>query len=670
MSKPSKPARPGSPPLSARQSLWLCCAAVLIFAPLAPHLPLGLSAVTSLAFCWRGWLLWQRAALPPRWLLVLLVIIGVAGIAWHFHSLFGRNPGVALLALLFALKLLEMRTLRDGFAVVLLGYFLTLTQFFYAQTILNALVTLAGVTLTTAALVILNHPSQPARQAMRLVSLMLLQSAPFMLLLFVLFPRVQGPLWGLPIDAFSGTTGLSDSMAPGAISQLSQSDAIAFRAKFSGAYESKAPPQTSLYWRGPVLSQFDGRTWKVGRSYTGNRLPYQPRGNAIDYAVTLEPHYKTWLFALELPGSLPTEALITSDYRLLAKTPVRARMRYEVSSYLEIAAGADEAPGILREALQVPPSSNPRARVLAESWRDELGANDTEIVRRVLDYFRRQVLIYTLSPPLMGDDSVDEFLFDFKRGFCEHFAAAFVFMMRAAGVPARVVTGYQGGELNPVDNTLVVRQSDAHAWAEVWLRGRGWLRIDPTAASVPTRIEFNLARALPAGEVRPLLARPEFVWLLQARYRWDALANIWNQWVLGYNPQRQRDLLISLGMRAPDWQQMTAVLTGLCGLLLLGFSVWAIRQRQSLPRAVKAWNRLSKMLARRGLGRKAWEGPLDYAGRIGAVLAAENSHAALEVTALAKLYARLRYAAISGAQAAQLLQELETRISQLGQSLQ
>ncbi|MCX7178403.1 MAG: transglutaminase domain-containing protein, partial [Proteobacteria bacterium] len=285
-------------------------------------------------------------------------------------------------------------------------------------------------------------------------------------------------------------------------------------------------------------------------------------------------------------------------------------------------------------------------------------------------YFRRQVLIYTLSPPLMGDDSVDEFLFDFKRGFCEHFAAAFVFMMRAAGVPARVVTGYQGGELNPVDNTLVVRQSDAHAWAEVWLRGRGWLRIDPTAASVPTRIEFNLARALPAGEVRPLLARPEFVWLLQARYRWDALANIWNQWVLGYNPQRQRDLLISLGMRAPDWQQMTAVLTGLCGLLLLGFSIWAIRQRQSLPRAVKAWNRLSKMLARRGLGRKAWEGPLDYAGRIGAVLAAENSHAALEVTALAKLYARLRYAAISGAQAAQLLQELETRISQLGQSLQ
>ncbi|MCX7168954.1 MAG: DUF4129 domain-containing protein, partial [Proteobacteria bacterium] len=379
----------------------------------------------------------------------------------------------------------------------------------------------------------------------------------------------------------------------------------------------------------------------------------------------LEAHYKPWLFALELPATIPAEALIAHDYQLLAKTPVRARLRYEMRSYPEIAAGEDEAASVLREALQLPAASNPRARALAQSWRAELVANDMDIVRRMLDYYRRQVFIYTLSPPLLGDDSVDEFFFESRRGFCEHFAAGFVFMMRAAGVPARVVTGYQGGALNPVDGTLIVRQSDAHAWAEVWLKGRGWLRVDPTAAIAPTRIENSLAVALPAGEARPLLTRPEFAWLLQMRYRWEALANVWNQWVLGYNPQRQRDLLTSWGMRSPDWQQMTAVLTGLCGLLLLGFTAWAIQQRQRLAPALRAWNRLSRILARRGLARKPWEGPQAYAGRVAAALPADGSAYAAEVAAIADMYAHLRYAAISPAQAAQLLQQMKTRIAQL-----
>ncbi|MFA7268737.1 MAG: DUF3488 and transglutaminase-like domain-containing protein [Sterolibacterium sp.] len=665
MSKTAKPLRPISPPLSAKQSLWLFTAALLIFAPLAPHLPLWLSTLTSLALIWRGVLLWRQLPLPARWLLVLMVVAGVIGVALHFHTLFGRNSGVALLALLFALKLLEMRTVRDGFAVVLLGYFLSLTQFFYSQSIANALVTLAGLALTTAALLILNHQHQPPARALRLSGLLLLQSAPFMLLLFVLFPRVQGPLWGLPIDAFTGTAGLSDSMTPGSISQLSQSDAIAFRAKFAGEYAGKAPPQTSLYWRGPVLSQFDGRTWKVGRVAVGNRLPYLTRGTAVDYSVTLEPHYKPWLFALELPATIPAEGLIANNYQLLAKTPVRSRMRYEIRSYPEIIAGYDETPAMLRDALQLPLLSNPRARALAERWRDELGENDMEIVRRMLDYYRRQVFIYTMSPPLLGEDSVDEFLFDSKRGFCEHFSAGFVFMMRAAGIPARVITGYQGGELNPVDGTLIVRQSDAHAWAEVWLKGRGWLRVDPTGVIAPTRIEINLAVALPTGEVRPLLARPEFIWLLQMRYRWDALTNVWNQWVLGYNPQRQRELLANLGMRSPDWQQMTAVLTGFCGALLLGFTAWALRQRQRLSPAVIAWNRLSKILARRGLGRNSWEGPYAYARRIALALSAERSMYAAEVAAIADIYARLRYADTPPTQAGPLLQELKLRISQL-----
>ena len=668
MSKPepdrhANSAKPAARPLTAKQSLWLYGSALVVFAPLVPYQPEWLSAVAVLALIWRGILLWRGAGMPSRWLLILAMLAGMAGIAWHFHTLFGRNPGVALLLLLFALKLLEMRSARDGFAVVLLGYFLSLTQFFFTQSIVNAVLTLTGVTLTTAALVILHHQRQPPARALRLAGLMLMQAVPFMLLLFVLFPRVQGPLWGLPIDAFSGITGLSDSMAPGSISELSLSDAIAFRVKFSGEFAAKPPPQASLYWRGPVLSQFDGRTWKIGRNTISRSLPYTLSGTPVEYAVTLEPHYKSWLFALELPATVPPEGIMASDYQLFSKTPVRTRLRYEMRSYPAIVAGVDETPATLREALQLPPRSNPRARALAEAWRAELGSNDFAIVQRMLDYYRRQIFIYTLSPPLLGEDSVDEFLFDSKRGFCEHFSAGFAFMMRAAGIPARVVTGYQGGELNPVDGTLVVRQSDAHAWAEVWLRGRGWLRVDPTAAIAPTRIEMNLAVALPAGEARPLLARPEFLWLHQMRYRWDALANVWNQWVLGYNPQRQRDLLASLGMREPDWRKMTAVLTGLCGVLLLGFTAWALSQRQRLDPALAAWNRLSRMLAHRGLARRAWEGPHDYAERVAAALSAEPAPLAAEVQSIAGIYARLRYAEASPAHAARLLRELQARIA-------
>ena len=661
----SKSNRTVSPPLVAKQSLWLFGSALLVFAPLVPHLPQWLSALTALMLLWRGFLLWRHAPLPPRWLLTITGLAGAAGIGLHFHNLFGRDPGVALLVLLFSLKLLEMHTLRDGFAAVLLGFFLSLTQFFYAQSILNAALTLAGVTLTTAALVTLNHWRAPPARTLRLAGLMLMQAIPFMLLLFVLFPRVQGPIWGLPIDAFSGLTGLSDSMTPGSISQLSQSEAIAFRAKFTGAYEGKAPPQTTLYWRGPVLSQFDGRTWRIGRVFVSNRLPYQASGQAIDYVVTLEPHYKPWLFALEFPVSIPAEGLMASDYQILSKTPVRARLRYEMRSHPGIVTGVDESPAVLREALQLPPSSNPRARALALRWREEFGADDSAIMRRVIEFFRRQTLLYTLSPPLLGEHSVDEFLFDTRRGFCEHFAAGYVFMMRAAGIPARVVTGYQGGEVNPVDGTLVVRQSDAHAWAEVWLRGRGWVRVDPTAAIAPTRIELNLAQALPAGEARPLIALPGFVWLMQMRYRWDALANVWNQWVLGYNPQRQRDLLASLGMRAPDWQQMTVVLTLISGVLLLGFIAWALYQRQHLAPALAAWNSLSKILARRGLARKSWEGPFDYAGRIAATLPGDQSALADEAAKVAEIYARLRYAETDPALARQLLQEMKLRIARV-----
>ena len=620
--------------LARSHELWLLACAVPTLAPHAAHAPLWLSLAAGGMLAWRALIWWRRWPLPPRWLLALLVFAGSAAVLASYRQFFGKDPGVALLILFLALKLMELRAARDALAALFLCYFLLLTHFLYAQGMGSAGLTLAALVLITAALASLAHAGRPALGNLRLSALMLAQALPFMLVLFLLFPRVQGPLWGLPLDAYSGMTGLSDTMSPGSISELSLSGAIAFRVKFEG----KPPPQNALYWRGPVLRHFDGRIWRPGRQTVSAVLPYANPGADIAYAVTLEPHNKTWLFALEMPVSLPPDAVLAGDYQILSKTPVRARLRYELRSHTDLSPGAEESAEVLQASLQLPAGFNPRARELAAEWRRRLDG-DEAVIRRMLGHFRREPFIYTLSPPLLGENGIDDFLFETRRGFCEHYAAAFVFMMRAAGIPARVVTGYQGGEYNPVDGYLIVRQSDAHAWAEVWQAGRGWVRIDPTAAIAPSRIESGLAAAVPEGDPVPFLVRSDLSWLRELRFRWEAMNNTWNQWVLGYNPQRQRELLSRLGLREPDWQSMTAALGVLTGLLMLGFTAWALRRRIRLDPALRAWNRLSRKLAGAGLARHAWEGPADYARRVAGAQPQLGAH----MQRIAALYIALRY---------------------------
>jgi transglutaminase-like putative cysteine protease len=376
---------------------------------------------------------------------------------------------------------------------------------------------------------------------------------------------------------------------------------------------------------------------------TYSEVPYVGVGAAVDYEVTLEPHGKFWLFALELPATLPSDSALTSDYQPIARQAVRNRVRYAQSAWPDAIAGAKESAGSLRSALALPKDGNPRIRAVGASWRTQYGDDDASILAAAENLFNRQLLIYTLNPPLLGPDTVDEFLFDTKRGFCEHFAAAFVFTLRAAGVPARVVAGYQGGEVNPVDGYLEVRQYDAHAWAEAWIAGRGWVRIDPTAISAPSRISSNFSSAVPAGDALPFLARSDLAWLKGLRYRLDAVTNGWNQRVLGYNPQRQRDLLASLGLNEPDWRSMTAVLSVLCGSVMLALTAWVLRNRQRVDPALAAWRRFTARLAKRGIEWPPWEGPLAFADR-----AARQAPAHAEsINEIASLYARLRYAPVS-----------------------
>ncbi len=623
-----------TPQTSLHAAPWLLVTSAVTLAPHAIHLPVWLVALCIALLIWRAAGLRAPGRSAPRILVVLIAIAAAAAIRLEYGHILGRDPGIALLALLLCLKQLEITAPRDVRVGVLLSLFLQLALFFHHQTLPVALLATGGALLATTTLLTLVAPTTGTRDVLKTALTLLAQAVPFMLVLFLLFPRIPGPLWGLPADAHSGLSGLSDTMEPGSISELSLSDAIAFRARFEGS----PPPPDQRYWRGPVLTQFDGRTWRAARFATFERAPYETEGAPYVYTLILEPHNQPWLLPLEFPGPDIPGVRYASDYQLLAMQRVRNRMRIELRAFPSARAGLNEASDVLRQSLALPEQSNPRARALAERIASETSDHD-EIVGRTLAYLREARLTYTLSPPLMGAHAVDEFLFDHQRGFCEHFASAFVVLMRAANVPARVVTGYQGGTLNPVDGALVVRQSDAHAWAEVWLEGEGWRRIDPTALAAPMRIESGLAAALPSGESLPLMMRPAMSWMRDLRHRWDALSNTWNELVIGFDSARQIGLVERLGFSQPDWKTLTTLLGLGTGTLLLMLFGWALFQRRRIDPLERAWAEFCRKFARRGLPRLPWEGPIDYADRVSGV---HPDHAG-QVRAIASHYARLRY---------------------------
>lgn len=608
---------------------------LMVIAPHAEHLPPWVSMVCAALLLWRAYLTYRGDPLPKRWLLTLITLASLAGIASDFHTLFGREVGVTLLMLLATLKLMELRTARDAMALIYLACFIIITNFFYSQSIPTALYMLATLFVIAATWVHLQAERCAFQARLRIAAILLLQAIPLTLILFVLFPRVQGPLWGLPQDAYA-SSGLDDKMSPGSLSRLSLSEAVAFRVSYTG----KPPRREQMYWRGPVLWDFDGRTWTPGRTMQTIAPQFTGLGQATDYIVTLEPHNKTWLFALDMPDRLSVPAELTYDFQVVQKEPVNARLRYAARSNLAYRANLQEATRQLQRALQLPPRLNPRARQLAADWLAG-GANDASVMRSALAYFNQQGFQYTLEPPLLGSNGIDDFLFTTKQGFCEHYAAAFVFLMRAAHIPARVVTGYLGGEFNKVGNYYIVRQSDAHAWAEVWLDGQGWVRVDPTAAIAPARIQSGLSAAVPDNAALPFMARNPPQWLRDLRLNWDALANQWNQWVLGYDSERQFAFLTRLGMESVTWQKMAINMMLGAGLLIGVFALFMLRHllARQPDQVQAAWLKLCRRLARYGLPRAAHEGAQDYAARIAAV----RPELADAIRDIAMRYCALRY---------------------------
>lgn len=615
-------ATPRTRPMSRTKAdtLLLLFACGLVLAPHAIHLPIWITGICLAMMTWRGWITFRGNRMPPRWLLLPIAVLAMGGVYFTFKTFFGQEAGVAMLVLLLTFKLLEMHASRDLFVVVFLSFFLLLTTFFYSQTIATALLMIAAViTMLTAQLSFqYTNAVPPLRKRLRLGATIFALAVPLTVVLFVLFPRIQGPLWGMPADANAGRSGLSDNMSPGNIAKLALSQEVAFRVKFVDA----VPDNSKLYWRGIVLGQYDGRTWtkRPARNQAPQQIMWTPRGTPVRYQVTQEPNTRPWLFALELPEAAPplqnNRTGITPDFQLISERPISSRIRYDVTSYLDYDLQPNETRASLQEWLELPASYNPNTLTFAAELRKQTD-DDLTAVNLVLKFFRQEKFSYTLQPPLLGRNGIDEFLFSTRAGFCEHYAGAFVVMMRAMDIPARVVTGYQGGQMNPVDGFMTVRQADAHAWAEVWLANRGWVRVDPTAAVAPERIERNNnAATTPAFGGLINMSIGQDSWLRKIRFSWDAVNNGWNQWVLNYTPDRQKSLLQSLGFGNIDWRTMTALMFAIGGVLTLLIAFPLLANRKKIDPLDAAYAKLSKQMAQHGYPRQAHEGPRSYSVRL------------------------------------------------------
>ncbi|GAA5316802.1 MAG: protein-glutamine gamma-glutamyltransferase TgpA [Candidatus Pelagadaptatus aseana] len=620
--------------------LWLVAALSLSILPIAGELPRWLAAIWIFVVAWRVQLFRGRWQAPSALNKVVLVIVCSCGLYLTFGRMMALEPMVSLLVCAILLKLLEMQSRKDAQLLLYLSYFVVGTQFLFDQSISALLISGACIWVITTALLVVYQPQghlQPKR-SFWLGGRLVLHSIPLMILLFLVMPRI-GSLWSIPLENHGNTTGVSDSMSPGDFSNLSRAGGVAFRATFDG----ELPRQEELYWRGLIFSDFDGRRWQPSKNQLGTEgenwirwgesqntpsvLNYandneQPLGRHTSYEIILEPTQQRWLFSLMLATEFESPAdksiVQTTNQRLVAQDPIRQRMVYSVQSSLDYRVEAGGLPDIVRRTnLLLPEGFNPDSQEKALQWRREAGS-DRAYIKRLMQFYNRS-FVYTLDPPLLGRHTVDEFLWETQQGFCEHFASSFVVMMRAAGIPARVVAGYMGGEYNSLENYYVVHQYDAHAWTEVWLQGEGWVRFDPTAAVAPERVQQSL------GDLQASLV--ENFWSLgryrhleffnQLRLQWDALNYRWHKSVMGFD-SRAQDQLLDNWLNGVTPLKMVLFVLGAGGaiLVLMTLHLWWRSRPKPMAPALKAFARTERVLERRGFQRARGEPVGEFLRRV------------------------------------------------------
>lgn len=562
-----------------------------------------------------------------------MLVILTGTVILNYGTLFGREPGSALASGLLVLKLTESEGPRDARVGAAFACFLLMAALLFDQSMIATFVVALGLlpALTTWRSL---EPTQVStslvRQGIPALGL-LVASLPLALFAFMLLPRLSSPIWGTS-NQQAARSGLSDHMSPGNFTELLTDDSAAMRVSF----DDSPPPSNQRYFRTFVLWDYDGRDWTRLKLPSDAPIPVDA-GGSVGYRISLEPSHQRVLPMLDVPVQTPSDAQTHPDGEVFADKPIDNAREYTARSALhyQLQPNLDTATRI--RALQLPADFDPRAHALAEQWRQRYGRDNTAIIQAALAMFHNDGFSYTLLPAPLGRDAVDDFLFNTREGFCEHYASAFTVLMRAAGIPSRVVTGYQGGYWNSIGQYLLVRNSDAHAWSEVWLEGRGWVRVDPTAAVRPTRISQGAASA--AGSQLPWY---ESGMVESARNQWDIVNRWWNQSVIGFDALRQRGLLTPFGIRETDSDMLIKLLI-ICMAVFgaVGLS-WALWPRPEGDPALAALRALERKLTHAGIDRGRSEGPQHFLRRAMRALPGQRA----ELDYLMRCYIELRYVTV------------------------
>lgn len=619
-----------------RSKILVLGAAALVAFPHLVHLPRPITLFYFLLLGWRLLVVGKPYFLPGKKLLLILTLLAVILLISVNQGILGRHAGSSALLVALGLKLMEMRTERDSYVIVFLAFFVALTQFLFNQSMVMATYILMVSWFLVATLISLNSGSLKTPSLFKISVGIILQALPIAIFLFFLFPRIPTPKFWLHDDQNQAVTGLSEILEPGQISRLSLSQDTAFRVNFA----DKIPPRQQLYWRGPVFWFTDGKRWTLPKQEPSVQPIIRFAASSYHYIMILEPHQQRWLFALDLPLTIPANAYWTNEWVILSQSKVRKRLAYELDSSpgyaTDYLSEHDHARG-----LQLPRKPSRRIVELVEKWQQH-SRDPAQIAHDALRYFHDEPFVYTLTPPLLNQNPTEEFLFETRRGFCEHYSTAFVYLMRAAGIPARVVTGYQGGEFNAIGNFMEVRQADAHAWAEIWLETQGWVRYDPTAAVAPERIEFGIdvGEQIKTGSVAFTVDQLSGLtqWLIQARQLWASFDHAWSRWVLGYDVYSQNRLLRWLGIDNLPSKILISFTIFFALMMLIAPFIFRNKHRKK-EKTLILYEKFCKRLARKGLLKNPQEGARNFSLRAATVLPGS----AIRIYEITDVYLHLRY---------------------------
>ncbi len=631
-----------------RPLLWLAAALLFTLPPMFGTLETWVPTLFLIALAAKFWMEPKGYRLRSVTIKLVLAAVTLAATFFSYGTVKGIEPGVSLLVVLMSLKILEAHTAREFQVMAMVGWVLCLCGFFLSQDLAIALCLLIAFTLLLVSLIQLHRGSSPGafwpplRTACKLVA----QALPLVLLLFLFFPRISTGLRFQIIQSGSTAAGFSDRLSPGSVARLANSSAVAFRAEFP---DGRVPPPSAMYWRGVVMSQGEGLEWRAADppAFLRRSAASATDGEAIRQWITIEPHGARWMFALDWPAAPPPGAALTTGNYLWSAQLIRKPHRYEVRSFPKLS-DKELRPHERKVLLEVPAWISPAVRELAQSW-TAAGASQHAVIKAALQFFRTQGFRYSLSPGEYQERDLDEFLFRRRIGFCEHYAATFATLMRLAGIPARVVVGYQGGEFNEFGRFFLVRQADTHAWCEVWLPEKGWQRVDPTSAVAPERVNLGLdsflaRRATSAQQSNNALARnfvrqPIFT---NARLAWETLSYAWETRVLSFDAEAQQSFVTELGITdASSFSALMPMFLVVAGLLAIYAAWMRFRTHPGADRIKALYECFCRKLARLGAPRDPAEGPFDFSERASRLLPNESER----IRQISNAYIALRYSA-------------------------